>query len=537
MKVLYNVAIIIYKIMSGTLSTRLVVINQDSGYLDQFTDVVITSASHDHTIKYDSTNWINSSITLSDLSDMNLNSLSHNDILIWNSTTSQWENGKITSLLTTLGEVVDGVVAIKLSVFTGERGDAAQSLCVAFTDSVESGFTLAMASCGDNNAIYKKEPTDASFSFLTTLNRGQIHQDNFPAGTVFKSSKGLTGCTDPFPTPFGVSCLAATYFRFYAFRNSVLVYATSAGRDSLVTLYAGDETTVIDGPNFVSAYGSTTLECNANTEFVIVSTTDIFCGTGTYNADASNPNIDTRLIPPMRTELIVHNRQNRVTAQFTDTSVTWYRQNMTQGTVTVNAGTPFQIGNNANAGTNGDFANQGWLILRSDKPISSFCGADGAGAQATEAWPLEFLAQMFPIYSTIGTNTNFDLASINIASPYEGEARVYDSTGTLVVTFPITRGTTPAATPDDQLYPAAGQSNPDSGGYPALTGGWVETTVPSVCVMNFIGDSVFTSDNGDENVIPGTSPDEFKAQIRRDPDGFLRRRDIDVSGNEVWTIC
>lgn len=528
--------------MSGTLSTRLVVINEESGFLDQFTDVVITTASHDQTIKYESgsTNWVNSSITLDDLADLDLTSVAQNDILIWNTSSSRWENGKLSSLLSTLGEVVNGIVSIKLSVFIGERGDSAQSLCVTFTDDVESGFTLAMASCGDNNAVYKKEPTDLSFSFLRTMNRGEIHQDSFPAGTVFRSDKGLTGCSSPFPMPFGVSCFAATYFRFYALRFDVYVYATSAGRDSLVTLYASDETTIVDGPNFVSAYGSTTLACNANTEFVVVSTTEIFCGTGTDNTNnvSTLRETDLRLIPPMRTELIVHNRVNRVTAQETGTSVTWYKQDLTQGTVTVNAGTPFRIGNNANAGTDSDFANQGWLILRSDAPISSFCGADSNGGNGTEAWPMEFLAQMFPIYSTIGTNTDFGQAGINIASPYEGEARIYDSSGTLVFTFPYTRGTTPPATPDDQLYPAAGQSNPGTDGFPALTGGWIETTTPSVCVINFIGASGFgDSDNGDETCIPGTSPSEFKAVIRKDPNGFFRRRDIDVSGNEVWTIC
>lgn len=528
--------------MTGTLSAQRLVINQKSGFINQFTDVVITPATHDQAIKYDSanTNWINTNLSLTDFSDMNLDSVSHNDVFIWNSTTNNWENGKLTSLLTTLGDIVDGIVAIKLSVFIGERGDSAESVCVAFTDDVENGFSLAMASCGDNNAIYKKEPSDSKFSFVRTMDRGQIHQDNFPAGTVFKSDKGVAGCSSPFPMPFGVSCLASTYFRFYAFRLEVYVYATSAGRDSLVTLFAGDGTTIVDGPYFISAYGSTTLLCNANTEFIIEATTEIFCGTGTVNTNTTNlsKNTDLRLIPPLRTELIVHNRGNRVTALETGTSVTWYRQNMTQGTVTVNAGTPRTIGTNAIAGTDIDFANQGWLILRSDAPISSFTGADSNGGNGVAAWPIEFLAQMFPIYSTVGTQTDFGQSGINIASPYEGEARIYDSSGTLVFTFSYLRGTSPPVTPDDQLFPAAGQSNPGTDGYSALTGGWIETTTPSVCVINYIGATGFgQSDNGDETIIPGSSPEEFKAQIRKDPDGFLRRRDVDVSGNEVWTIC
>lgn len=532
--------------MSGTVSSRTVVINENSMVLNQFKDVVITSPGHDQSIKYDlnSSNWVNSgTIGLQDLSDMSITAVSHNDVLIWDSTLNSWENGKLSSLLTTLEAVVNGIVAIKLSVYIGERGDSAKALSVAFTDGVEHGSTLAMASCADNNAVYKKEPNDMSFTFLTTLSRGEIYNDSLPAGTVFRSEKGLAGCTSPFPMPFGVSCLAATYFRFYAFRLDVYVFVTSAGRDALVTLYASDESTIVDGPKFMSAYGSAELHCNANTEFVIVSTTDVFCGTGTINSNSTSlsKSIDVRLIPPMRCELIVHNRGNRVTAQETGTSVTWYRQNMSQGTLNINAGTPLQIGTVARAGTDEDYANQGWLILRSSAPISSFAGADGAGGCAVEGWPIEFLSQMFPIYATLsGTHTRFDQCGINICSPYEGECRIYDSSGVLLFTFPYTRGTTPPATPEDQMYPAAGQSNPATDGYAEMVGGWVETTTPSVCVINFIGTATGSFgqiDGGDETLIPGTTPDELRAVIRKDGDNFLRRRDIDASGVETWNVC
>ena len=527
--------------MSGVISTRSIVINEDSGSLDQFIDVIITSATHDQTIKYDSTNWVNTTVTLQELGDTDITSISHNDVLIWNSTTSKWENGKLSSLLITLSEVVNGIVSIQLSVFIGEQGDPARSVCVAFTDTPENGATLAIASCGDNNVVYKKEPSDINFSYYRTMNRGEIYHDSLPAGTVFSSAKGIAGCTSPFPTPFGVSCLADTYFRFFALRQDVYVYATSAGRDSLVTVFASDETTIVGGPTFINAYGSTTFMLSPLLEYVVTSTTDIFCGTGSSNgAGIANARTDVRLIPPMRCEVIVHNRLNRVTAQFTDTDITWYRQDMDIGSLTANAGTPLQIGTVARAGTVNRFANHGWLILRSNKPMSSFTGADGAGSNAVAGWPIEFLAQMFPIYSVIGTSADFHQAGINIASPYEGEARIYDNTGTLIFTFPYTRGTSPPVTPNDQLFPAAGQSNPATDGYAALTGGWIETTTPAVCVINFIGAATGDfgqSDNGDETLIPGTSPDEFKAQIRKDPDGFLRRRDIDVAGNETWNLC
>jgi len=138
----------------------------------------------------------------------------HNDVLIWNSTLDQWENGKLSSLLSTLEAVVSGITAIRLSVYIGsELGDSARSLSVAFTDQTENGQSLTLASCGDNNSIYKKDPDEINFTFLTTLNLGEVYTNNLPAGTVFSSDHGIAGASDPFPMPFGVSVLSDTYFR------------------------------------------------------------------------------------------------------------------------------------------------------------------------------------------------------------------------------------------------------------------------------------------------------------------------------------
>lgn len=526
--------------MSGTVSTRLVVINQDSGFLNQLSDVVTTSASHNQTIKYDSSNWINSEVSMQELGDVTLTSVSHNDVLIWNSASNIWENGKLSSLLTTLEAVVSGIVTIKLSVFIGEQGDSAKAVSVAFTDTVQGGFTMSIGSCGDNNAIYKKEPSDTTFSFLATLSKGENLTLNLPAGTVFRSDKGLSGFSCPFPMPFGISNFSDTYFRFYALRNDNVVHVTSAGRASLVTLYASNETTVVDGPTFVSAYGSAILTCNANAEFVVVATTAVFCGTkgdrgANVNID-SNRYIDMRLVPPMSCEVIVHSRNNRLSARFSDTSVTYYRRNMASGNFTVQAGTPLNIG--GATGNQQDYANDGWLILRGDKPFSGFSGADSLGWEATPCWPIKDLAQLFPILSTIGTGADFGRASISLAGPYEGTARVYDESKTLVDTFTLTRGTSPPSTTDDQLYPAAGQWNPGTSTGVAISSGYVECDVPCVCIMNFDQSTVFTGDNGDEIAIPGSTPEEIRAQIRKDADGFMRRRNVDGNtGAESWVVC
>lgn len=524
--------------MSGTLSTRLVEINDDSGFLSQLTDVIMTNASHDQTIKYDSTNWVNADMsTLGEVGDVELTALSHNDVLIWNAATNRWENGKLTSLLTQLEGVVNGIVSIKLSVYIGEElGDSARALAVAFTDDVESGFTMAIGSCGDNNAIYKKEPAEIAFSFLTTLNKGQRLDLALPAGTVFRSDKGIAGFSCPFPMPFGISNLSANYFRFFALRNDNVVHVTSAGRDSLVVLLASDETTVVDGPTFVNAYGSAVLTCNANAEFVVKSTTDIFCGTkGDRGAGINNNRfIDMRLVPPMATEIIVHSRNNRLSARFADTTVTYHRRNMTTGTFTVQGGTPLDIA--GATGNQQDYNPDGFLILRANKPITSFSGADSIGWESTPGWPLTALAQVFPIISAIGGSNDFGAASITLAGPYEGTCTVYNEEKVALDTFTLTRGTSPASTPEDQLYPTAGQWNPQVSLGITVQSGYIEVNVPCVCVCNFDGSSIY-NDGGDEVVIPGTSPDDIKAVIRKDSAGFLRRRDVDASGNESWNLC
>ena len=103
--------------MSGSVSTGTLVIAQDSTYINDCTDVIITSATHSNAIQYDSTNWINKALSIEDIANLNISSNTHNEVLIWNSTSSLWENGKISDLLTELEGVVTGVISVILSVF------------------------------------------------------------------------------------------------------------------------------------------------------------------------------------------------------------------------------------------------------------------------------------------------------------------------------------------------------------------------------------------------------------------------------------
>jgi len=203
----------------------------------------------------------------------------------------------------------------------------------------------------------------------------------------------------------------------------------------------------------------------------------------------------------------------------------------------VQAGTPLNI--TGTVGSTADFQEDGCLILRADKPISGFSGADSQGWEAVPAWPLKQVAQLFANPANIDNNADAGRSSVTIASQYEGTATIYDTTGTVLTTFAVTRGAaiTPATTVADQLFPAAGQFQPTDIGLADWLGGYVEVNVPSICIMNFNGGSVWTSDAGDEMLIPGVTPDYLRASIIKDANGLYNRRDIDEFGVETWNIC
>ena len=552
--------------MSGTLSVGLFEVTTDSIGLNQVEDVVITSETHNDLIRFNENatdptytdGFVNKSgIQISEVDDINVSStpphnslFAYNDNAVISSVVDGWIDRVITDILTSFQVTIEGLINIELSLRRGRQGNPALSDMVAFTGenvgtTTNTGSTSGIVSHGNNNILHKRGPTDENFVYLQTLSLGEKVSYSFPAGTIYRSSKGINGFSSPAPLSFGLASMSSNYFRFFAFRNTVFAYVTSAGLESVVTLFASDETTIVDGPHTIAAYGSVTLTCNANDEFVIISTNNVYCGTASNNNAETAVTLDQRIIPPMVCEMITYNRFNEVTAQFSNTLVRWYRQNGETGSVTVNAGTPASIyaGNinedvgatNNNAGSTQDYQVQGWLILRSDKPISAFSGADGSGGNATPGWPIEQLGQIFPAAQSIDNDPDGDRSSVNVCSPYEGTATVYLSDGTIVTTFPILRGVTPATSPEDQLYPAAGQWQPIDNSI-ALWDGWIETNVPCNCVMNYSGDPLFTG-NYDETTIPGTTPDEIRAEIVKDAGGLYRRRDISATGVETWNIC
>ena len=537
---------------TGTVSFNEILLETEAMSLDQLTDVTIGTELHNNVLTYNEVaqdagfaeGFVNKDkeiITLGNFTaaetPVHDQLLVYHDNAIDSSEVSGWSDKTVSQLLGSFQVTVEGLVAISNSKKKGKDGNAGLSDMVAFTDSTaENGFTMSISSCGDNNVVFKRELTDTDFVFMEVLSKGQISNLSYGSGTIFRSTKGITGFSAPFPMPMGVSSLSDTYFRFFAFRHSVFVFVTSAGLESVVTLYGSDGSTIVDGPTTISPYGSASFACNANTEFIVTATENVYCGTyADHNTNGLQ--IDMRLLPPMEQELILWNRQARITAQETNTTVTYYRRDGVTGTFTVQAGTPLNI--TGTVGSTADFGEDGCLILRSDKPISGFSGADSQGFEAVPAWPLTQLAQLFANPANIDNNADAGRSSVTIASPYEGTATIYDTTGTVLTTFAVTRGAAinPASTAADQLFPAAGQFQPVDIALADWLGGYVEVNVPSICIMNFNGGTTWPSDAGDEMLIPGVTPYSLRASIIKDANGLYRRRDIDASGVETWNIC
>ena len=544
---------------SGTLNVNSLVASE-IGTLNQFEDTSLSTETHQEFLAYNDSGidpssgdgFVNKNMAIENLNNVISSSTPNNDVLLTyndtavdSSNATGWIGKKVSDILESFQVTVEGLVTIGMSLDRGRKGNVAVTDCVAFTGDLVGGNTMSLASCGDNNMIMKREPTDADFVFMDVLNKGEITNLQYPAGTIFRSKKGISGFSSPFPMPFGISSLSDTYFRMFALRQAVSVYATSAGLESVVTLYASDETTIVDGPYTIPPYGTATLACNGNTEFVVIATKNVYCGTiGYRGVFATNDYIDMRLVPPMALKIITFSRNCRVSARFDNTVVRWYRRNGETGVFTMNAGTPIPIytgtineeAGPANAGNNADYAADGCVILEANKPISGFSGADSQGWEATHAWPVDQLAQVFPNPSTIDNNADAGRSSITISSVYEGTASVYDATNTFIASFNITR-TVAVTTAEDQLYPASGQWKPVDSGLTNLVGGYVEVNVPAYCVMNFNGSAVWTADAGDEIVITGSTPEEIRAEIIKDSNGIFRRRDIDAAGVETWNIC
>lgn len=430
--------------------------------------------------------------------------------------------GKLEYLEGSLKEIVNDIEHSQ-NYNSAKNGDVIDTDIIMMSDTQSGSGTanLSIASCLDNNSIFKKEYTDTDFVFVETLSQGQLSNLTYTTGTIIRSSKGgVYGLSGPFPTPLCPKGLSFKTSKFSTTVLSTFIKVSSTGTRCHVTLFESDGVTIADGPLTLSDNEVGTLSCNGTGEFVVSSTANIV---GIVNGNGTQ----IRLLAPMSTEMICWNNGNTVSSLTGTASVTWHRRNGTTGTTSVTSGTPTSLG----AGSDSGFALDGCVMLRSDVPITCHTTSDGDGDQSISGIPSSMLGHVFPNPGYLDNTDSF----ISIASPYDGDAKVYNSSGTIVGTFTISRNSA-AATRADQLYPAAGKWIPSDGSLTSLEGGYIKTTVPSLCVINFKGSSVWTGTDGKEMLILGSSPLSCRSAFIEDDNDLLYHRRW-RNGKVEWEIC
>jgi len=526
--------------VSGTLSVSRLVIEEDSLNLTQISDVTAPTPGNGNTLIYkdaavDSnfiTGWHGVPLTSNDLSDVNtLGATAQSDLLSYNNSVEDptygtgWVPKNISSLFSSLSSTVNSIVGLSTALIRAQKGMPSRSDMVLFTavESSPGGPTCSISSCGSNNIVSKKEPSEGSFSFIQTMGKGEKLNLTLPAGTVLRSTKGLYGFSGPLPTPLGSTSLALTQCQFYV-SGTATVNVVSLGTELSVSLFAGDQSTLLSGPTVVLAYETASFACPSAGEYFV-------SGTGPIVACVNESNSNIRTLNPMTTEVLTMNTGCLVSALSATTNVTWYRRNGITGSITVSPGTAVALG----AGSTAALGNNGWVRVTADKPISTFSSTDSIGTQSISGFPTSQLSQLFCNPSFIDTSTSYATAGVTISSPYDGTATVYTSAGAVLDTFTYLRSVA-VTTADDQQYPAGGRWKPsDVDGTTTWEGGYIETTTPAVCIMNSSGDSTWGS-AGEEMFIIGSTPDEIEADIKK-VDGLWRRRDIDVLGGVSCNIC
>jgi len=390
--------------------------------------------------------------------------------------------GKVEYLEGSLKNIVNDIES-SLNAKLGNSGDLtnSDSIMMSSTTSGSGTHNLSIASGLDHNAIFKKESTDEDFVYIGTLSKGQVSNLTYTTGTIIRSSRGVYGLSGPFPTPLCPKGLAFKTSKFSTTKASTTVIVASTDTRCNVTLFESDGVTVADGPITIDDNGVGTLTCNGTGEFVVSSTANIV---GVVNGNGTQ----LRILAPMSTRLICWNNGNTVSSLSGTASVNWHRRNGTTGTTSVPSGTPTALG----AGTSSAFEASGCVILRSNVPISCHTTSDGDGDQSIPGLPFDMLAHNFPNPGYLDNTDSF----VAIGSPYVGSAKVYNSSGTIVGTFQITRNGGTATSYADQQYPATGKWSPSDDGLTSLEGGFIKTTVPCMCVMNFKGSSVWTGTDG-----------------------------------------
>ena len=386
-------------------------------------------------------------------------------------------------------------------------------------------------------------------------------------GAIITSTQGFYGFAEQVnganesPMPLMSLGLAFTDTFVYAYRNSTGT-GTDIGEIYIICGPLPAEVTLTRNGNVVNSqenialepFERVTLETDANDEYRIRATNPVMGAIQAEMAPSNQRFYDARLIMP---------KAGFVSAPYDNTVVDYYVRDEVSGTFTVSPSSPIDFDDpiTGTGATDSDYEPAGATRVLAKGLISAFSGADSAGNEASPLMPTALMSQVVAQPLFIYDSGDGGDSGVAIASPYTGTAKVYqwnDATGVadLAYTVPLTKGVNGAGvtltTPDDQNYPASGIIANEAGliadaSYVELVGnlgaGYIVANVPITVVVqnqNPFHVPTIRSQSGttttsiitkkDETLTLGWTPPNLKAEITKDVDGYLRRRELDASG-------
>ena len=403
---------------------------------------------------------------------------------------------------------------------------------------------LASAAAGNLVAVYPDGAALAAGAaqYRLFLGEGEVAVlTGVAPGAIVTSTGGVSGVSEgpQGPMPLAPEGFAAKHFMVFAFRFSAagagVVFVATGAVAATARLMTGDGQTEVDRVT-VPPFSLGTMRTQADAEHQIIADQPVFAGIASSSPDGGPVDYhDARLVPPPAPEIIGYAWSAQVSALYPNTEITWHRADGVSGTATVSPGAAVSLTGEKH------YRPGGSVIVRATGPVTAFAGADGAGGDATPFYPLSALGQRVPLPLGLGTGKNGGNDGIAVASPYQGTARIIAADGSLAATLPLGRAAaaTSQATPCDAL--AAYNDATATATLTAFSGGHVEADVPIYVVQNSTDDGTAVAGGikggAKETAMPGVTPEEVRAEIRRDEGGTLRRRALAADGAVSWPEC
>ena len=424
----------------------------------------------------------------------------------------------------------------------------------------------------DRNVLYREfmslgEPivfTGLANGAIIVASEGFYGMSEISHGGTFLSNMPLLslglGVTDSFIFAFRHATRATDNNGFLFFVNGALA--------STVNVTFGDGTPIADQPpidlqplefGFIHLDGDSEYRIQSTNTVMGCIATGFNSGDFTDNSTPISAGIaDTRLVLPTSNDIITHPRSGNIDAPFAGTQVDWFDVEGDQGSFAVSPGSPVNIQTaTGNAAT--DYLPAQFTRFKATGLVVANSGADGAGRNATPACPVSTMSHVVaqPIFITDAGNG--DQSSVTIASPYVGNANVYewdDALGELVLAYevPLNRQGVTVTNPEDQNHPTAGQvSNEPDTGVQTLVGqlrpGVVIADVPIMVIVqsNGTGNITLRSQEGttasalinddDEMLMFGITPNDRRIErVTSFDDGLTYIREIGAGGSETWRL-